>query len=117
MSDRRRCGECIIVICFGLAGLLLALIVAIAYASAHDSWISAERLTDPASGEWCCNHIDCAAETVREVAGGYATQGGDVVPAARVIWRSPDGAWWRCRYLAGARAGQTRCLIGPPPGS
>jgi hypothetical protein len=94
-----------------------AAIAMAAPAIGHDSWISRQQLRDPASGEWCCNAIDCRAETVREVAGGYATEGGDVVPFARVIWRSPDGAWHRCRYMSGPREGRTRCLIGPPPGS
>lgn len=97
--------------------LLAALAVWAATASAHDHWINNLRLTDPVSGEWCCNHIDCRAEQVREVAGGYATEGGDVVPFSRVLWRSQDGRWWRCRYMAGEREGKTRCLIGPPPGS
>lgn len=96
---------------------LAALLALAGPALAHDSWINSSQLRDPQSGEWCCNHIDCAPEAVREVAGGYATAGGDVVPFARVIWKSQDGRWWRCRYLDAARAGRTRCLIGPPPNS
>jgi hypothetical protein len=90
-------------------------------ALAHDSdpygWISNEMLRDPQSQDWCCGALDCKTETVREVAGGYQVETGEIVPYARVIWRSPDGAWIRCRYLGGKRANQTRCLIGPPPGS
>jgi len=96
---------------------IIALLALITAANSHDSWISQQRMTDPASGEWCCNHIDCKPEQVKEVRGGYSTAGGDVVPYSRVIPKSPDGQWWRCRYLGGEKAGQTRCLIGPPPGS
>jgi hypothetical protein len=66
------------------------------------------------SGEWCCNVNDCQAEKVREVDGGFLTEAGAVIPFSRVIWKSQDGSWWRCRNLATRK---TRCLIGPPPGS
>ena len=86
-------------------------------AVAHDHWISRNRMIDPQSGEWCCNHIDCAAVPaggVHEVRGGYSVvETGETVPYARVIWRSQDGDWWRCRNL---RTNATRCLIGPPQG-
>lgn len=88
-------------------------------ALAHDSWISREKLTDPLTKEFCCNMNDCAEELggVDPVAGGYLIrQTGEVVERKRVIWRSPGG-WWRCRYLSGPKANQTRCLIGPPQGS
>jgi hypothetical protein len=78
-------------------------------------WISRERITDPVSGEWCCGENDCLAEQVAEVPGGYLVSTGEVIPAARVIWRSPDGTWLRCHVLT--RPDKTRCLIGPPPGS
>ena len=88
------------------------------FAVAHDSWISRNRLTDPASGEWCCNQIDCAevpAGGVGEVSGGYlVAETSETIPYSRVIWRSQDGAWWRCRNM---RTNATRCLIGPPPNS
>lgn len=100
---------------------LLALLLLISPAMAHDtgpgSWINSGGFRDPQSGEHCCNLHDCRAEAVREVSGGYATDGGDVVPYSRVIWNSADGRWWRCRYLGGEKIGKTRCLIGPPPGS
>ena len=86
-------------------------------ALAHDHWISRQRLTDPLSGEWCCGAQDCEVEQVAEASGGYRVSTGEIIPAARVIWKSPDGTWLRCRYMAGERAGLTRCLIGPPPGS
>jgi hypothetical protein len=86
-------------------------------AGAHDHWIARERLHDPVTGAWCCNEIDCAPVKdggVREVAGGFAiVDTGEVFPRARVIWRSPDGNWWRCRNIAD---NSTRCLIGPPFG-
>ena len=42
--------------------LLLFLLALYPLAHAHDSWISRQRITDPASGEWCCNMIDCRVE-------------------------------------------------------
>lgn len=125
MSDNRhgrsapaRCAHCLIVALIGLAALVLTLAIAVVSACAHDSWISRNRLTDPVSGEWCCNRIDCAEV---KVGGVRETQGGmlvaetkEVIPFARVIWKSQDGHWWRCRNLD---TNATRCLIGPPPGS
>lgn len=101
------------------AAALAAIVCAIAGAAhAHDHWINAMRLHDPVSGAWCCDERDCAAVPaggVAERSGGYlVVETGELIPYARVIWRSPDGAWWRCRNLA---TGATRCLIGPPPGS
>jgi hypothetical protein len=87
-------------------------------ATAHDHWISRNRITDPTSGEWCCNHIDCAEvpqNGVRENGVGYVVaETGETIPYARIIWKSQDGSWWRCRNM---RTNATRCLIGPPPGS
>ncbi len=100
----------LLVVLFGL--------LASSFAVAHDHWISGNRMTDPLSGEWCCNHIDCTAVPtggVNEVTGGYSVaETGEMIPYQRVIWRSQDGAWWRCRNL---RTNATRCLIGPPQGS
>lgn len=97
---------------------VVLVLVASTFAAAHDSWISRNRLTDPSSGEWCCNHIDCRAVPhggVNEVSGGYViSETGETIPYARVIWRSQDGIWWRCRNM---RTNATRCLIGPPQGS
>jgi hypothetical protein len=99
-------------LCLALAGVLVLAPIALA----HDSWISDRGLTDPVSGQWCCNQHDCAPEQVREVGGGYLVQTGEVIPFRRVIWKSQDGRWWRCRrYQDGNES--TRCLIGPPPGS
>jgi len=98
--------------------LVLCAFCASSFAVAHDHWISGNRMTDPQSGEWCCNHIDCAAVPaggINEVYGGYSVnETGETIPYARVIWRSQDGTWWRCRNL---RTNATRCLIGPPQGS
>jgi hypothetical protein len=101
-----------------LAGMLMGTLAL----CAHDHWISRDRLVDPVNGEWCCNENDCALlpeSDVSAIPGGYhVASTGEDIPAARVIWKSADGRWWRCRYLSGAvKAGQTRCLIGPPPGS
>lgn len=105
-----------------LAGLLFLLwLYSMAWAHDHGegSWINSQRLTDPITGQWCCNLIDCREETanVEPVDGGYLIKDtGEAIPRERVIWRSPGG-WWRCRYMSGPEAGKTRCLIGPPMGS
>lgn len=92
-------------------------------AHAHDSWINRNGLTDPVTKQWCCNEHDCEAEPVREVMGGYRVITGEVIPASRVLWKSQDGQWWRCRFMSPTAVdkdnkpmiGKTRCLIGPPP--
>jgi len=96
---------------FALAGVLLAL-----PARAHESWINKQMLRDPQSGEFCCNEHDCRPEKVVETRGGYMVETGEVIPYHRVIWRSPDGTWWRCRAWHNGQQ-RTRCLLGPPPGS
>ena len=81
-------------------------------AAAHELWINRERLVDPVTKRWCCDSTDCFAQpagSVKAVPGGYQTSTGEVFPGNRVLWRSPDGKWWRCGY--GKKA---RCLIGPP---
>ena len=99
---------------------LFLVLLASSVAAAHESWISRNKLRDPLSNQWCCNHIDCAEipkEGIREVNGGYTlAETGETIPYTRVIWASPEGSWVRCRFLHGADAGKTRCLIGPPPG-
>src|SRR6266705_6497 len=74
-------------------------------APAHDHWINDQRLTDPMSGEWCCNEQDCAPEpagAVRETSAGYLIVAtGETIPFARAIPRSADGRFWRCKYLVG----------------
>ena len=75
------------------------------------AWIGDRKLRDPTSGSWCCNEEDCRVEAVREARDGVEVEGGEVVPYSRVIWKSEDGAWWRCRDLD---TNVTRCLIGPP---
>src|SRR3954453_7542328 len=88
------------------------------FAVAHDHWISGNRMTDPLSGEWCCNHIDCKEVPyggVKENGIGYVVaETQETIPYSRIIWKSRDGSWWRCRNLS---TNATRCLVGPPPGS
>jgi hypothetical protein len=100
-----------------IASAALLLLAWTTSASAHESWISRKRLADPLSGQWCCNHIDCAEIPrggIREVAGGYLiAETGETIPFHRVIWASPEGTWVRCRNM---QTNATRCLIGPPPG-
>jgi hypothetical protein len=98
---------------------LIVLLALVAPASAHDHWISMESLRDPVTEEWCCNSGDCFEESqnIEAVEGGFLIRDTrEIIPRARVIWRSPGG-WWRCRYTSGERAGKTRCLIGPPQGT
>jgi hypothetical protein len=103
--------------------LVLFLLLLYPHARAHDhgpgAWINHENLRDPMSREHCCDLRDCREETdnVEAVGGDFRIKStGETIPHQRVIWRSPGG-WWRCRYLDPARNGETRCLIGPPPGA
>lgn len=87
-------------------------------AKAHDHWINQNKLVDPVTGAWCCDERDCEmipAGGVTPVEGGYKIEDtGEVIELKRVIWKSMDGRWWRCRF---SESHPTRCLIGPPPGS
>lgn len=88
------------------------------YTLIHDSWISSQSLTDPKSGEWCCGAIDCFETEVLETNYGYVIkETGEIIEANRIIWKSPDNKWIRCRYLNGPKSNKTRCLIGPIRGS
>jgi len=81
-----------------LAIIAVALAAALP-ALAHDHWLN--TMQDPKSGDWCCGENDCQEEhdNIREVRRGYLViSTGEVIPADRVIWKSPDGKWWRCRY-------------------
>lgn len=99
----------------------LLIVAGTSAALSHDagpgSWMNMERLTDPLSGAWCCSQIDChpmPAGSVQQTDGGYLVEEtGEVIAKPRVIWRSPDGLWWRCAYGVGALQSKTRCLIGP----
>ncbi len=102
---------------------LLALLCVGTPAFAHDhstdpgAWIGQQRLLDPTSGEWCCDQRDCFPEQVTEFSDFVVVMTGEMIPSVRVIWRSADGRWWRCRYGVGhVSAGKTRCLIGPVKG-
>ena len=100
--------------------LFVVVVLVASPALAHDDWISQQRLVDPISGEWCCDHKDCAPvqkNGVQEVPGGYFVyKTGETVPYRRVVWKSPDGAWWLCHMYKNGKP-VVRCLIGPPPGS
>jgi len=86
--------------------------------AAHDHWINQQRLTDPLTGQWCCNEHDCemlAEDGVQITAQGYVlTDTGEVIPFARAINKSPDGRYWRCHTIEDG-VKRTRCLIVPPP--
>lgn len=81
-------------------------------ALSHEHWINRENLHDPVSRAWCCDETDCfpqPAGAVVPAPGGFKIEAtGELIARERVIWRSPDGKWWRCGAL------ETRCLIGPP---
>lgn len=97
-------------------GLLLIATGALAHTTGPGSWIGREGLSDPVTKLSCCNEYDCVEDTpnIETVAGGFRIKStGEIIPVARVIWRSPGG-WWRCVFTAGEDAGKTRCLIGPP---
>lgn len=96
---------------------VLILLFGAPMAAAHESWISGNNLTDPDTGAWCCNHVDCAALPnggVKEnTEGVFVAETSETIPHKRVIWKSQDGLWWRCRNMT---TNATRCLIGPPRG-
>lgn len=106
---------------YAIAVLAASLFVLVAIGQrtrAHESWINRNGLTDPVTKDWCCNEHDCKPERVSEVRGGYRLYAtGEVIPATRVLWRSPDGFWWVCRYQNPnlENFNTARCLIGPPP--
>lgn len=99
-------------------GVGVALALSATGAFGHDVWISRKHLVDPESRQWCCDEHDCEplrAGEVRELGASYTiAETGESIPSTRVIWRSEDGLWWRCRNL---KDNSTRCLIGPPRGS
>lgn len=89
--------------------------------SKDGAWIGKANLHDPKSGDWCCNENDCdpvPADGLAEEFGGYRIKvSGELWPDDRVLWKTPDGRWWRCRHTFGEKIGLTRCLLGPPPNS
>lgn len=103
----------LLVVALGIAAAALAFP---ADSAAHDLWINRKRLVDPVSRQWCCNEHDCervGADGVKENGTGYTVfETGEAIPHSRIIWKSEDGHWWRCRNLSD---NSTRCLIGPPP--
>ena len=108
--------------------LLLALFAVMSLVvPGHDAqhasdWIEREKLSDPRTQNLCCGEDDCAQllrGDVEEVSRGFIIRStGEWIAHERVIWRSPDGGWWRCADQKNGvkRAGETRCLSGPPRG-
>jgi hypothetical protein len=100
--------------------LLLAGLAAAGPAFAHDLWIAEKGYRDPVTGSHCCGVADCEAlpdGSVVETRGGYSVAfTGEVIPFNRVL-PSADSRFWRCRFLDGPKAGRTRCLFAPGPGS
>lgn len=108
----------------GGVGLVLSivtlLLILIGAASAHDHWIGRGGYRDPVSGASCCGTMDCAAlrdgAVIARRGGWHVVETGEVISYARTL-DSPDGRFWRCRFLGGERKGQTRCLFAPGVGS
>lgn len=99
--------------------LLLALLLPAGEVRAHGdaSWIMANPAT-----RMCCGPKDCEAlaeGAVRWTLGGWIVAAtGEVIPLGDArVHRSIDHRFWRCRYLAGEKAGQTRCLFVPDAGT
>jgi hypothetical protein len=91
--------------------VVTAVLLLVAPATAHDSWISQGGHRN-AAGEWCCGEGDCfVVDPPRVTAGGYLLNDGELVPFDEAQ-PSPDGAYWRCRRPDGSR----RCFFAPPPG-
>lgn len=97
--------------------VIISLLISIGISKGHEHWINQEKLTDPISGEWCCNEYDCNPLPVGGVSqqrhGVLIFETGEIIPNDRIIWKSPDGQWWRCHRNDEQKS--TRCLIGPPP--
>ncbi len=102
------------------------LVVSIATGSAYShemgegAWVNTLNLKDPVTKDWCCNEKDCAPVPVggiKENAINFlVVETGEYIAKERIIWKAPDGRWWRCRNLGSYETGKTRCLIGPPRG-
>ena len=89
------------------------LLLILAPAAAHDSWISRKGLKNSA-GEWCCGDFDCKElnYTPRVVTGGVQLLDGEVIPQSEIMPISPEG-FVICRRPDGSR----RCVFSPPSGS
>lgn len=92
---------------------VLLLLTGSAQAHGEYAWIGESNLRDPINGQHCCGPIDC--EQIPEPKptddGYFIPSTGETIPYKRLL-PTQDGKWWRCRYLAGEKKGQTRCLIG-----
>jgi hypothetical protein len=103
-----------------LATVSLAPSVGLGHDAGEGSWMNHLSLLDPVTHQWCCNEQDCApvptGGVLERADGMLVVETGEVIARERIIWRAPDGRWWRCRNLGGENAGMTRCLIGPPRG-
>lgn len=103
----------------GAAALLLALLLPAGEPRAHGdaAWIMANPAT-----RMCCGPKDCEPlpeNAVRWTVGGWIIAAtGEVIPLGDArVHRSIDHQFWRCRHLAGEKAGQTRCLFVPDAGT
>ena len=94
---------------------LLACLLTLTPALAHDNWISRGGFRGPINGEWCCGANDCfivSATSVKISSTGYVLlQTRETVPYAETI-PSVDGNYWRCQRPDGSR----RCFFAPPVG-
>jgi hypothetical protein len=94
---------------------VLASLLIVTPALAHDSWISRGGFRGPKNGEWCCGASDCfvvSSTTVKVSSGGYVLLGTkETVPYEETI-PSADGQYWRCQRPDGSR----RCFFAPVMG-
>ncbi len=107
-----------------IRSVVLISFIAIGPVYGHDmgegSWVNTLNLIDPMTKNWCCNEKDCEPVSLggikEDVISFLVVETGESIAKERVIWKAPDGRWWRCKNLAGDEIGKTRCLIGPPRG-
>ena len=98
--------------CVHVPFVVLACLLTVTPALAHDSWISRGGFRGPKNGEWCCGASDCfvvSSQSVRVNGVGYElapTQ--ETVPYEESI-PSADGQYWRCQRPDGTR----RCFFAP----
>jgi hypothetical protein len=95
--------------------VVLACLLNVTPAFAHDSWISRGGFRGPKNGEWCCGANDCfvvSAMSVKVNGVGYElSQTKETVPYEEAI-PSADGQYWRCQRPDGSR----RCFFAPMMG-
>lgn len=100
-------------------GLVLLLLPYPSPAAAHGdaSWI----MNNP-NIRHCCGPKDCkalpAGSVVPTATGWHLKQTDEIISYnSERVYRSIDGQYWRCEFLAGPYKGQTRCFFPPDAGT